>query len=53
MQWGVGEHSDYGLLTILWQDDVGGLQVKTREGWVAAPPLPGPSCATSATCSTA
>ena len=40
MQWGVGEHSDYGLLTILWQDDVGGLQVKTREGWVDAPPLP-------------
>lgn len=38
--WGVGEHSDYGLLTILWQDDVGGLEVKTREGWIAAPPLP-------------
>ncbi|PYQ42287.1 MAG: isopenicillin N synthase family oxygenase [Acidobacteria bacterium] len=40
VQWGVGEHSDYGLLTILWQDDVGGLQVKTREGWVEARPLP-------------
>ena len=40
VQWGVGEHSDYGLLTILWQDDVGGLQVKTRDGWIAAPPLP-------------
>ncbi len=40
VQWGVGEHSDYGLLTILWQDDVGGLQVETRDGWVAAPPLP-------------
>jgi polar amino acid transport system ATP-binding protein len=40
VQWGVGEHSDYGLLTILWQDDVGGLQVKTREGWVEAPPVP-------------
>jgi len=40
VQWGVGEHSDYGLLTILWQDDVGGLQVKTREGWVDAPPVP-------------
>jgi isopenicillin N synthase-like dioxygenase len=39
-QWGVGEHSDYGLLTILWQDDVGGLQVKTRDGWVEAPPVP-------------
>jgi isopenicillin N synthase-like dioxygenase len=41
VQWGVGEHSDYGLLTILWQDDVGGLEVKTREGWTAAPPVPG------------
>jgi isopenicillin N synthase-like dioxygenase len=38
--WGVGEHSDYGLLTILWQDDVGGLQVKTRDGWIEAPPVP-------------
>src|SRR6185503_10772445 len=41
VQWGVGEHSDYGLLTILWQDDVGGLQVKTREGWIEAPPVDG------------
>ena len=40
VQWGVGEHSDYGLLTILWQDDVGGLQVKTPEGWIEAPPVP-------------
>ncbi|MBS0447427.1 MAG: isopenicillin N synthase family oxygenase [Proteobacteria bacterium] len=38
--WGVGEHSDYGLLTILRQDDVGGLAVKTSDGWIAAPPLP-------------
>jgi len=41
VRWGVGEHTDYGFLTILWQDDVGGLEVKTREGWTAAPPLPG------------
>jgi len=40
-QWGVGEHTDYGLLTMLWQDDVGGLQVKTDTGWVDAPPMPG------------
>lgn len=39
--WGVGEHSDYGLLTLLAQDEHGGLQVKTPEGWIAAPPLPG------------
>ena len=39
--WGVGEHTDYGLLTILKQDDTGGLQVKSRSGWLDAPPLPG------------
>jgi isopenicillin N synthase-like dioxygenase len=40
-RWGVGEHTDYGLLTILKQDDTGGLQVKSRGGWQAAPPIPG------------
>lgn len=39
--WGVGEHTDYGLLTLLAQDHNGGLQVKTPSGWVDAPPLPG------------
>jgi isopenicillin N synthase-like dioxygenase len=39
--WGVGEHTDYGLLTILLQDDTGGLEVKSRSGWVCAPPVPG------------
>ncbi|QPF72234.1 isopenicillin N synthase family oxygenase [Roseateles sp. DAIF2] len=39
--WGVGEHTDYGLLTLLYQDDTGGLQVKTRAGWIEAPPIPG------------
>jgi len=38
-QWGVGEHTDYGLLTILKQDDTGGLQVKTAEEWIEAPPI--------------
>jgi isopenicillin N synthase-like dioxygenase len=39
--WGVGEHTDYGLLTILLQDDAGGLEVRSRSGWVPAPPIPG------------
>ncbi len=38
--WGVGEHTDYGLLTLLAQDRHGGLQVKTPGGWIEAPPLP-------------
>ncbi|MGC5009659.1 isopenicillin N synthase family dioxygenase [Streptosporangium sp. DT93] len=40
-EWGVGEHTDYGLLTLLLQDDNAGLQVRTRDGWVDAPPIPG------------
>jgi isopenicillin N synthase-like dioxygenase len=40
-RWGVGEHTDYGVLTILKQDDVGGLQVRTGSTWIDAPPLPG------------
>ncbi|MEM6842655.1 MAG: 2-oxoglutarate and iron-dependent oxygenase domain-containing protein [Bacteroidota bacterium] len=37
--WGVGEHTDYGLLTILKQDQVGGLQVKVKQDWIDAPPV--------------
>lgn len=37
--WGVGEHTDYGLLTILLQDDAGGLEVKSQSRWVSAPPI--------------
>ena len=40
VRWGVGEHTDYGLLTLLAQDDAGGLQVKTAQGWIEAPPMP-------------
>ena len=39
--WGVGEHTDYGLLTILKQDRVGGLQIKSRDRWIDAPYIPG------------
>jgi len=40
-RWGVGEHTDYGLLTLLAQDEHGGLQVRSPGGWVDAPPLAG------------
>ena len=39
--WGVAEHTDYGLLTLLAQDHHGGLEVRTRGGWVAVDPLEG------------
>ncbi|MEL6380900.1 MAG: 2OG-Fe(II) oxygenase family protein, partial [Cyanobacteria bacterium J06626_18] len=36
-----GAHSDYGSLTLLFQDDAGGLEVLNANGrWVAAPSLP-------------
>lgn len=39
---GAGTHTDYGNLTLLMTDDVGGLEVRTREGaWIAPPPVPG------------
>jgi isopenicillin N synthase-like dioxygenase len=38
--YGVGEHTDYGFLTLLWQDDSGGLEVRTTDGWVEVPPDP-------------
>jgi isopenicillin N synthase-like dioxygenase len=40
-QWGVGEHTDYGILTLLYQDDIGGLEVKSRGAWIEVPPQPG------------
>ena len=41
--WGVGEHTDYGLLTLLKQDNVGGLEVKALDGqsWIPVPPKEG------------
>ena len=38
--WGVGEHTDYGLLTILKQDEIGGLQIKSNNQWIDAPYIP-------------
>jgi isopenicillin N synthase-like dioxygenase len=41
-QFGVAPHTDYGGLTLLSQDDTGGLQVKGKSGkWVTAHPVPG------------
>ena len=39
---GAGAHSDYGFVTILLQDEIGGLQVQNMRGeWIEAPPVPG------------
>lgn len=41
-RFGVGPHTDFGVLTVLNQDDVGGLQVKGIDGrWMDAPPVDG------------
>ena len=41
-QFGVGPHTDFGVLTVLCQDSVGGLQVEDRNGsWIEAPPIDG------------
>ena len=40
VQFGVGEHTDYGLVTLLRQDAVGGLEIKTSTGWIEAAPIP-------------
>ena len=39
-QFGVAPHTDYGCLTLVYQDPIGGLQVQGRDGeWVIAHPI--------------
>lgn len=40
-QMGAGEHTDYGNVTLLATDEVGGLMIRTRSGeWLEAPVVP-------------
>ena len=38
----IREHSDFGTITVLFQKDVGGLEVLSPQGkWITAPVIPG------------
>ncbi len=41
-QWGISPHTDYGTFTLLSQDALGGLEVRSASGaWIDVPPLEG------------
>jgi isopenicillin N synthase-like dioxygenase len=42
-QFGLAPHTDFGCITLLWQDDSGGLEVLERRSktWIPATPIPG------------
>lgn len=42
-QFGLAPHTDFGCITLLWQDQNGGLEVLERQSktWIAAKPIPG------------
>jgi len=41
-QFGVAPHTDFGVLTVLCQDEAGGLEIQRHDGgWIAMPPIPG------------
>ncbi|KAJ9547321.1 hypothetical protein OSB04_019864 [Centaurea solstitialis] len=38
---GAAKHTDFGFLTVLLQDEIGGLQILHNQEWVDVPPTPG------------